>query len=495
MRVNGQLAAGIPRDLAKRSVTLTLLIVAAVGCIALYTYVVLLASDTFAQNPFITTTILLVGLPALGWIVVEPIVGLYLLVLLFPLTNESIELSFVTVSPPNVLLLTMVTGLTVRHFLRPAHRSTVPRLFWPCSGFFACLVAATMISSLVTGRTEATARLLVTRIGYFLTFMLIVWLVRDMDKLKRILRLLLLSAGLAAIVTIAGGFWPDHVHSELVRCEMAVPFLFFLNTPRCVGLFGNFPAFGTWVVMAIPVAFWCVKHPQSLGIKRWFSVALIPVLLLSLAVAQIRGAWVALLAIVPLALLPVARRFREKAANDFLHRALFGVLAFAIALALASIIVWVTNATYAIRTVTVDERIYLIKLVFQLLKSNIFFGLGPLDERFLLFGELNLPGLHNTTLVELGSTGIIGFIPYVALVFIAFRSAIQVMRKTSVPDLRGLAFVSLVQLCAVMVSLQSYIGIGEKAPWITMALAVSLRGINDKRERNKRNSEIGDNVN
>jgi O-antigen ligase len=139
----------------------------------------------------------------------------------------------------------------------------------------------------------------------------------------------------------------------------------------------------------------------------------------------------------------------------------------------------------------VQERLFVYKLGAQAMAQHPFFGLGPLDERFLLFAENNVPGVHNTFLVELGATGIVGFIPYIAIILIAFRCCMQ-MTRSALGEVKTVAVIVLFQLSILMISMQSNIGIGEKAPWLIMALAVSLIGIEDRTMQLARKHHRGD---
>jgi len=456
------------------SEALAIVLLGAIG-LWLYIQLVLFLSRGMTWNG--GSGLLAAGLVGAGvllvvWVARKPEMGLYLFVLTFPLTNESFELPYVTVSLPNVLLVTMALGLLARRILgRPQERTSNP-VFWPKFALLSWLVLATGVSALLMPQTDATLRFLITRAGYALTFLVILTVIDDTKRLKTVLRLMAWSAGGTAIVTILGGLFPFTFPIEVVRCNE--PILPVLNTYRCTAFNLSFHAMGSWLLAGLPAILFSVKYPKLLGLPRKAALALAALCGLALVIGRVRGAWVALLVSLLVMALFAARPKKGSGLARFCY--VGGALILGVALAC---VIWIL-AIAPIVSLSPDSffaRLESYKVAFSLFQQHWLFGLGPLDERFLALDTVGYGVIDNLFIAEIGATGLLGAIPFLLLWAGAFRSLIKIMEGTADSELRQLATILAVGVLFLLVAVQAYVAIGEKTPWILMGLAASLARI------------------
>jgi O-Antigen ligase len=450
-------------------------LLAALGAF-LFVKLVLLISNGLTFRPessLLTALLALLGALLLIGVAARPELGLYLFILTFPLTNESLQLSFVTISLPNILLVIMAMSLIAKRLLagRARNRPGNP-IFWPKFLLLSWLIAATVISALMTPNTGATARFLVTRAGYALTFLVMLAVITDTAKLKKVLQLLVWSATAAAIVTIVGGLFPYAFPLDFVRCTE--PVLPVLQTFRCSAFNLSFASLGSWVLAALAPAAASFIYPKLLGISRRLAGVIVLLLLAALVIAQSRGAWVALLVAIPIILAFAGRPKDRKGLALPAYLVFAGIMAAVVGYGLWS---YVMQPIIAMRAENFWARLVSYQIAGQLIREHWLFGLGPLDERFLALQTLGFGTVDNSFLVEIAATGVLGAIPFLLLWFGGFRASIRALDQPAPPELHRLAGILGSSLLLVLVALQAYVAIGEKTPWILLGLTASLARI------------------
>lgn len=410
----------------------------------------------------------LAGALVLFAVAARPQIGLCLFLLTFPMNNESLELSFVTVSPPNVLLVAMAMGLLARRVFG-RRKSAANPVFWPKFLLLSWFLMAGALSALMAPNTGAAARFLITRAGYVLTFLVILALISDVEKLKSALRFIVWSASAAAAVAALGAFFPYSFPLALVRCNE--PVLPVLNTLRCTGFNLSFHAFGSWLLVALPVAAGSIVYPKFLGISRRIAIALGLLLLGGLIIGQVRGAWVTLLVAIPILLAFAARPKRGEG---------FALPAYLFLSALIGIVllfgIWnvFIHPIVAMRPDNFWGRIASYQVALQIFRQHWLFGTGPLDERFLSLETLGYSVVDNAFLVEIAATGLLGAVPFLLLWYGGFRSCIANLSEPTKPELRRLAAILGMSLFFLLISVQAYIAVGEKTPWVLLGLVAAL---------------------
>jgi hypothetical protein len=468
-----------------RGVGPTLLFWTVLGVSGLYIFAktVLFLSDQLAfqlgrtlemAGLVVLTLLLIIG------IVLRPVIGLYLLIFAFPLTNLSIETPILTISPPNLLLILIAVVMTARALLmRPGTRQENP-LPWRELLLFGWILAATLVSIILAPNSEATGRFLITRVGYALTFLITVALVSDVGKLKVAFRMLVLSACVCAAVATFGAFFHGLLPEQLVWCNQAV--LPVLNTPRCAAFSMSMHPYGSWLLLAFAPASFSIVRPDLFGIRKQYAVAAVLLLILGLIIGQVRGAWVSLLITTVIGVIAVGvPKKREGLALPSYF------VAVSLATTILGFFLWieVLRPIVAWRLDNVSIRIEEYKLAFQVFGQHALFGVGPLDDRFLALSPLGLGAVDNSFLVELAATGILGFIPFILLWGGAFSSSLRILRRPRKPELGTPATVILVTLLLELISVQAYIGIGEKGPWLAMGMAAGLVAMDRKTNESK----------
>jgi O-antigen ligase len=446
----------------------------AVGACGVYLYALVVLGITHAVTTDLTDTLALVALLGLAIatflsVIRRPDWGFYLFVFSVPMGNVSIKTSALTVSPPNVLVMTLSVGLLAKALFGDRRYFAHNALFWTRGGLFAWLLVATIISAAIAPNSEATVRFLVTRLGYALTFLVTLVVVTDMEKFKIALRVLIGSGVVCAILAIAGAFLPNRLPEQLVYCFDA--YLPVLNTARCTAFGLSVHPFGSWVLLASAPAVLSIFRPDILGIRKGLAIACSAVLAFGLLISQDRGAWLAVIVTLVVLLLFSARPKRSYGVAMPVY-----VVSVVAGAALAALILWpfVIKPIAAWRMENVNIRMDEYRLALSLFSQHAMFGIGPLDDRFLELSTFGMGAVDNSFLVELAATGIIGFIPYLMLWAGAFLSSLQVFARIPTGEQRTMIGLTLVCLLLYLLAVQSYIGIGEKGPWLTMGLASSL---------------------
>jgi O-antigen ligase len=368
-------------------------------------------------------------------------------------------------------LVALGLGLIARRLLGDSRQRPENSVFKPKIFLLSWLILATIVSALIT-YSQATARFLITRVGYALTLLVILAVISDAEKLKKALRLLVWSAAAAAIVTIVGGFFPYAFPLELVRCNE--PLLPILNTPRCSAFNLTFHSLGHWLLIGLAPAIGSIAYPKLLGLSRRLAVGLALLLMSGLVIGQVRGAWVALVVSLPIILIFA---MRPKGRNGFVV-AIYAVSMSAFAVC-AAYLIWnfALQPIINFRPDTFFARLESYRIAWQYFGEHWLFGIGPLDERFLALEPMGYGVVENVFIVETAATGILGAIPFLLLWFGAFHSSVKVFDAPVFPELRKLAGIILLGLLWVMLSIQAHVGIGEKAPWIMLGIAAGMARI------------------
>jgi hypothetical protein len=439
----------------------------------MYVHAVLFLSNAIVDHPgkFLASILAFAAFAAIAVAVLrKPVLGVYLFAATFPLANWNFELAFVTVSPPNVLLLITALGWMAQiAFPGPAGRrlphGLPSRLLW-----IGWMLVATVVSISIAPNSGATGRFLVTRIGYFLTFLLTFLLVDDLDKFRRVIRFAIFSASVSSAVAIAGAFlgFPNWL------ARSVTPKLALLGTLRTSAFDVSPHSFAGWLLFALAATLMSVANPGLWGLRRKHAIGLSCLFLMGILISQARGAWVALVATALVAavmhLIPSQR--------GGLARPLYIVGGIVLGAAVGILLfVFVVQPIIAVRVDTVSHRLEEYRFAITMLQGHLLFGVGPLDERILGTLALGLPVVDNAFLIEAASTGLFGFIPFLVFWITSLRSAGQLFRDPSDHPIFFAGKTLFFSLVLQLVAVQAYVAIGEKAPWFTMGLTASVAAI------------------
>jgi len=90
---------------------------------------------------------------------------------------------------------------------------------------------------------------------------------------------------------------------------------------------------------------------------------------------------------------------------------------------------------------------------------------------------LGVPAVDNAFLIEGASTGLLGFIPFLLFWFSSMGSAGKLCLDAAGQPTYFAAKTLFFSLVLQFVSVQAYVAIGEKGPWLTMGLIASIAAI------------------
>jgi O-antigen ligase len=323
----------------------------------------------------------------------------------------------------------------------------------------------------------ASLRFVPVRLGYALTFWMTALLVDSPRRLALCLRILVWTAGAVAIgMSLASLFPsllavlplpPDLLHSA----QLGGGSISLLGLGgKTVLLFNSFQTFASWAAFAFPVALSATVWPESFGTGRLRAGIALLAIAVGVLLSMTRAAWIgcALGAVLWLALAPWLSA-----------RAKWVPVLLGIGFVLAVSLYWQQLKLLSEWMVTaqqgsVDERLTVYRIVFDVFRTHPWFGLGPYVMDGVLDQQWLHPTVHNAVLVELAYVGLVGLLPILALWMLALWCGLRALRSVQDRDQRRVAAATLVSLVGGLAVFQTYSGVGEKSLYLMLGLAVSL---------------------
>lgn len=406
---------------------------------------------------------ILAGLWMLPKIGRRPEIGLYGFLLTYPLNAFTASQEVLTLSIPNMLLLITSAAVLARfkeYRLTPPIRRVL--LLLPI------FLAASLAGVLMAEEPLAALRGMATRIGYCLTILVLVTLLNDWERIKRVLRYIIMSATLASAATVLLVFFPSLLPSSLQNVDETESLLRGLPSVRPTALFVNVHPFASWSVYALAVCAIALLSPQLFGIrKRWTGLALF-LLSLGLLVNQTRIAWVSVLVtmLLALCLAPWYLAGKRKTAIALLAMTTVVGLSFISPQAIAD------EVLAGEREQSTVERVIQYQIAFNIVAEHPWIGIGPGAAA----NDLEAVGLHhnihNIFLEELVAFGIVGFIPYIAFLPLALIGPIKLLLSAQ-REQRLIGTSLLLAAIAALIVYQVYSGVGEKSYWVMLGLSTA----------------------
>ena len=433
----------------------------------------------------LSTTVLTVGVTLLVWILMlpsiwrRPQVGLYAFLLTYPLAALFTTQELITVSIPNAFLLTTSLLLLTRLKRYEPHPPLIRRILVLVPIFLVVSLAVVLMAP----EPAVALRGMSTRIGYCLTVLVLVVLLRDWEKIRVALKCMVVSATLASIATILLIFMPDLLPKPLQNVGQIEPLLRVLPGVRPTGLFVSVHSFASWVVYALAITSMSLFSPRLFGVRRRWAVLSMMLMGCGLLVNQTRIAWLAVLVLSALAICFAPLYVSGRRRQSLLLLAAFGLFGTWFALNSNSVKTTAENFVWGgERELSSAERVVQYQIAFNLLREHPWFGIGPAGASFYLESAGLHPNIHNIFLEELVAFGIVGFVPYIAFLPLALAGPLKLLLSNR-RDHSLVGASILIASISVMVVYQVYSGVGEKGYWITIGLGAAasrLLGAGDK---------------
>jgi hypothetical protein len=421
-----------------------------------------------------------VGFLALVLVILkEPRWGVYAFIAVYPLESYSLGRLGGNISPPNVVVLLCAGALVVRAALgyQPIPRySGISRMAVLLA--MPLFVIGTIPATILSADPVTSLRFLSVRVGYALTFWMTLWLIDTPERLIRCFRILMWAAAVTAMGIVLTAFFPRlpdmlplppdlRLSSELVGGTIDL-----LGTgAKTVLLFNQFVSFAAFAAFAFPMALSSAFWPETFGGTRrgsWIALtAIVGGIVLSLS----RAGWVGCAVATALwfLLLPRlgARRIWQVPA---LLSAIFVALLVQYWDQLYALSEWMLSAQRG----SVDERVAVFRVTMDVIRAHPWFGLGPMIMDRVLSAQGYHPLVHNSILVEMVYVGLVGVLPYIALIGLALWSATRAVLNARDIHERRIAAVVLLGLVAGFTIFQTTSAVGEKILWLMVALAIAL---------------------
>ena len=412
----------------------------------------------------------------------HPEVGFYLLIFSLPFEWYNIQTSFIALSISNILILILGLGLLISFLKRRAIFPHMRRLI-PSLALISLIFLTDLLSLLIHYRFESI-RLLLTNIGFFLSFLITVYVVNNIHILKRTFLVLFVGLFILSILTIlySTGHFTFGKNPILLRGSK-IPFYANLPVPMAQGLYGML------MLTVIPLSLLCIFKGKSLLLRSRVLMVIITLLLLvAIFVPQSRGNWFAIGASILILIIMQTKLYRWK-------------IAFALTIPLIIVSVLSENyfryfvTEYIVHVkgrtgiLTVYDRLSQYNFAADILTGNyqtLFFGIG-----YGAFEKLYLPlalypkltsTLHNVFLNRFVSTGLVGFLPFAILSAWNVVLLYRVSSRSTDDDIQLFSTALLATFIGMLVQAQVFGGTTIKIFWIVMALANSLYIIGETKD-------------
>jgi hypothetical protein len=307
-------------------------------------------------------------------------------------------------------------------------------------------------------------------------------MVRDRRRYLRVLNLLMISVAALAAFTIfcaVFNFDPFGLMPRNPRTFWGVS----MHFRRTSGFQMSYGEYGIILNSVLPL-FLVSAWQKDFLLKRPWAVAALLLLLLGLFVSQSRNSWVATFMVLLFFACVLALRSQDL----FLQ---LMVISGAVLLALIAIVwhseyfAWFFQGLLGDRPLTFYRRLEIDRLTLNLFWHNWFLGVGHeavTDEIEQRIGVGVV--VHNGYLDQMASTGLFGFIPFLALLLLCFGSLLQMARKGS-PFWRLYALCLAGSFLANISLLQGYKGFFCETFAIEYGLVLSLVELNATDRQNE----------
>jgi len=406
-------------------------------------------------------------------LLVKPTTVFYMLILFIPLGGYWIDLGFIHLSVVNGLII-LLSGII---FLR--HKSYKIDLGNSLIKISLILFMIILIATLISELYANSIRFVITRLGSFLTFLLVLTVVNNFDRVKKTLIVIYLSAlatSLLIIITFLNLLPSLNDYIRIVVNKPIGP----LNaiTFRSSGTFGTFASYGIWIESIFPLLFISFWKKQGLIKKRPIALFALFTIILAAFLTQSRSTWIALIVSFFICILLVMMKKRRS-------RIIILSFSFICIILLYHYIFEFSSIIFSIRSETIQRRIFQYQYALQLFTANPILGLGREGFSKIFYKNIFTDNtLHNNFLSILVAHGLAGFLPYISLIIICFYLLYKLVLGARDEEQRVFSCGLFAAFVGILIEIQFAEYLSGKGLWLMMGLIFSLYLISHKRMSN-----------
>jgi len=397
----------------------------------------------------------------------------YLLLAALPLQDVNIKTAFITVSGPNMVLLTLtgviVLGAIARRRITRTSGATVT---------LAIFLWLSLLPILTAERPLVSVREVVTLAGGVLMAWVVSHTINNKKRISNALKAMTVSAVIISGVTILIGIG---VLSDIpiglgaTRARHATP-VFGISLPivRNTGVMPTQGTYGIYISIVLTAQLLVVVglDKSQLICSRWVAIPSTLIIIAGVLVTQSRTVWVGVLVVLGVVL---AFRWVDKGPKgDRLLKAVTLVIVLAA-------LVWVFAGiaeyyAFDIRAANTLSRLEQYSYALSSIVRKPFLGTGNADIPIWVTGD---PALHNSFLQIAMSRGVFAFIVFF-MVFVGCATwGYRKTRKTNGPDLRVLGMWVFSAMSAIFVQSNLYPGMSDKGMWAMIGLGLAVARLSE----------------
>jgi hypothetical protein len=410
----------------------------------------------------------------------QPINLLYLSILLIPISQKNVQTNLLGLSLTNILLFGLLL-LLIANLLT----NKVP---WHLNRSSTTLLLLVVIFLIFLGITVPFAfnpseqiRFVAIMASGMLPLVASIWLVNDLEKVRHVCRMVLLSAVMAAIAASLSSF--GIVNLSFLNSEGGRIVDIGALEARSAGFYENYGSYGMLLEAGLSLAVINTLVPGTVFGKRSLSLIFLGILLAGLLASQDRSTFLGVMTTVGVLLfLWFGSQGKRKI------RWFFGVgLTILLVFLLWPILNEAWQGFIALKEKTYYGRIDIFELALSFKNKALWFGIG-------IGGFRGLTGadhiVHNTFLSMFLSGGFIAVTLFSVLIGYALLTGLRLNLTTQDSTLRLLSSAILASLIGMVVEMQAFNGPAIKVLWLLVGLAVVLLRIDGPKSKIQNNNNM-----
>lgn len=393
-------------------------------------------------------------------------------ILTFFLSHYSIKLFFLSISLPEVFVLSIIIvfllnfSLGKQDIIKPKNRLLII--------FFLCLFlvpATELISTYVINKAIIFRKELISSRILSILFIIVPWITFNRKNYHNIIHschLLYITMMITCILTIIKALFPMLLPDFIIgRTDLDTQLAIAgLNLTRNNVFISPAGAWGQFTIPVFALYFFtslCNTPPPKkipMLILSWLIVFVAVIL------TQSRSTWLAFTVASGMSWYFMCK---EGHVNRFLNISFFIYFALLVFFWGDDIYRW----AFSLREHTVISRFEIDKIAYSIFKQKPIWGFGVI--RFSSLYDYKFQAvIHNGFMYKLASTGIVGFIPYFLMLFTAFLMSLHLIRNDTTEAIRYLGYGLIVGYVACLIELLFYRNVGNSFMWIVIGFIVVL---------------------
>ena len=403
----------------------------------------------------------------------DPIRLLYLSILLIPISQPNVQRNLLNVSLTNILLFALLLLLIANLFTNKV------RLYLNRSS--ATLLILVVIFLIFLGLTVFFAlypskqiRFIMIIAAGMLPLVACIWLVNDLQKVRNVCRMILLSAVMAAMAAILSSL--GILNLSFLNSEGGMIVEIGALKYRSAGFYKNYGSYGMLLEAGFSLAVINFLVPGTVFRKRSLSLLFLSMLFAGLLASQDRSIFLGVMTTLAVLLFLL---FGSQ--GQWKIRLFFGIgFAIPLLVLLSPILNEAWQGFIALKEKTYYRRIDTFKLALSLIDHSLWFGIGIGGFRALTGAK---KAVHNTFLSMFLTGGVITVTLFSLLIGYALFIGLRLNLTTQHPTHRLLSAAILASLTAMVVEMQAFNGPAIKVFWLLVGLLFALLKLEKKPKR------------